>query len=67
MGIATYPLRGIYKSVWSGVKSGTRHSAELSRRAEGSYLAGKMRHEGVDDRVIMERFNALIKAGQVQR
>lgn len=66
MGIATYPLRGIYKSVWSGVKSGTRHSIELSRRAEGSFLARKMRQAGVDDGVIMEKFSASIKVGQAQ-
>jgi hypothetical protein len=63
MGIATYPLRGIYKSAWSGVKSDTRHSIELSRRGEGSYLARKMRQAGVDDGVIMEKFNALVRGG----
>lgn len=58
MGIATYPLRGVYKSIWASAKSHTRHSIKTARRSEGSYFAANARGEGMDQ-VVMDTFDAL--------
>ncbi|KAJ9132456.1 Glycosyltransferase family 1 protein [Pleurostoma richardsiae] len=63
MGMATYPLQGIYKSIWTAANS-SRDSLKLARRLEGRYLADKCRWKGADDKVVMDIFDAL-KGGKL--
>ncbi|KAI8686533.1 hypothetical protein NCS55_00329700 [Fusarium keratoplasticum] len=44
IGSATYPLQGIYKSIWRLVNSRTRQAIQKARLAEGKYLADKGHH-----------------------
>ncbi|XXH02475.1 hypothetical protein Hte_008851 [Hypoxylon texense] len=60
MGMATYPLQGIYKSVWASAKLNTQRSIAIARHAEGLYLATKARADGIDDQVVMDCFEAAI-------
>ncbi|OTB07149.1 glycosyltransferase family 1 protein [Hypoxylon sp. CI-4A] len=62
MGMATYPLQGIYKSIWASVKPTTQQSIILARRAEGWYLAAKARGNGIDDQGVVDYFDALMHA-----
>ncbi|KAL6406718.1 hypothetical protein AUP68_09521 [Ilyonectria robusta] len=61
MGMAVYPLQGIYKSVWATANSRTRCSIQLAKRIEGRYLTDKAREEGVEDKVVMDIFDAMRK------
>lgn len=58
MGMAVYPLQGIYKSVWATANSRTRHSIQLAKRIEGRYLADKAREKGIEDKAVMDIFDA---------
>ncbi|KAH7123152.1 hypothetical protein EDB81DRAFT_913302 [Dactylonectria macrodidyma] len=59
MGVAVYPLQGIYKSIWAATNSSTRHSIQLARRIEGQYLTDKARPEKIHDKVVMDLFDVL--------
>ncbi|KAI1379579.1 sterol glucosyltransferase [Hypoxylon crocopeplum] len=63
MGMATYPLQGIYKSIWAATNSKTRDSIRLARQIEGGYMANEGRLKGIDDRVVMDTFDALKRGG----
>lgn len=58
--MATYPLQGIYKSIWASAKPNTQRYITIARRAEGSYLAAKARANGTDDQVVVNYFDAMI-------
>ncbi|KAH7129601.1 sterol glucosyltransferase [Dactylonectria estremocensis] len=59
MGVAVYPLQGIYKSIWAAANSGTRHSIQLAQRIEGQYLTDKGRPETIQEKVVMDLFAVL--------
>jgi hypothetical protein len=59
IGVATYPLHGIYKSVLVFAKPSTQQSIILARRIEFSYLTLKARKDGLEDQVVMQDFAAL--------
>ncbi|KFA52308.1 hypothetical protein S40293_00619 [Stachybotrys chartarum IBT 40293] len=61
MGMAVYPLQGIYKSILYTANSKTRHSIEIARLMEGRYLADKGRAKGVSDKAVLERFDAVTR------
>ena len=61
MGVATYPLQGIYKSILYTANSNTRRSVEAALLIEGKYLAERRREVGLGDRAVMERFDAITK------
>ncbi|RSM17141.1 hypothetical protein CDV31_004034 [Fusarium ambrosium] len=60
IGSATYPLQGIYKSIWRLANSRTRQAIQMARFAEGKYLVDKGRERGVSDKVIMDTFDAMM-------
>ncbi|KAM6504791.1 hypothetical protein FSOLCH5_015281 [Fusarium solani] len=60
IGSATYPLQGIYKSIWRLANSRTRQAIQKARLAEGKYLADKGRKMGVSDKAIMDTFDAMM-------
>lgn len=57
--MASYPLQGIYKSVWTSAQPNTQRSIVLAQHAEGAYLAAKARVDGIDDHVVMKSFEAM--------
>ncbi|KAI0914163.1 putative sterol glucosyltransferase [Ustulina deusta] len=59
IGMATYPLQGIYQSIWASARPNTRESIILARRIEGFYLAKKGRGDDMSDEVVMSSFAAL--------
>lgn len=65
IGSATYPLQGIYKSIWRLANSKVRRAIQQARLAEGKHLAERGRAKGVSDRVIMDAFDAIM-AGQIR-
>ncbi|KAI6778752.1 uncharacterized protein J7T54_005855 [Emericellopsis cladophorae] len=61
MGVATYPLQGIYKSILHTAHSNTRRSVEAALLLEGKYLADRRREVGLGDSAVMEHFDAISK------
>jgi hypothetical protein len=60
IGSATYPLQGLYKSIWRLANSKARRSVQQARLAEGRYMADRSRVRGVSDRVMMDTFDAMM-------
>ncbi|KAI1451287.1 glycosyltransferase family 1 protein [Annulohypoxylon moriforme] len=56
IGMAAYPLQGIYKSILASVKPNTRRSIAIALHAEGSYLCAQARENGLKDQPVMELF-----------
>ncbi|KAI2465968.1 glycosyltransferase family 1 protein [Annulohypoxylon bovei var. microspora] len=63
VGMAAYPLQGIYKSIWATVKPNTQRSITLARHAEGSYLYEQIRAAGFDDQAVMDLFTTMSHGG----
>ncbi|KAI1120431.1 putative sterol glucosyltransferase [Nemania abortiva] len=59
IGMATYPLQGIYQSIWASARPNTRQSIILARRIEGFYLASKGAENGINDEAVIRSFTAL--------
>ncbi|KAH6869070.1 hypothetical protein B0T10DRAFT_595972 [Thelonectria olida] len=67
LGWATYPLQGIYMSIWRLANSKARRSIQQARLAEGRYLADKSRAMGISDGSIMEMFDAMMAWNNANR
>lgn len=59
MGMTTYPLQGMYKSLLYLSNSKTRHAIQLARHAEGRYLVEQRRSRGMSDKSVMNSFTEL--------
>lgn len=59
VGMAAYPLQGIYKSIWASVNPNTQRSISIARRAEGVYLIAQFRTYGLEDQAVMDLFTEM--------
>ncbi|KAL0933992.1 Sterol 3-beta-glucosyltransferase UGT80B1-like protein 1 [Colletotrichum truncatum] len=65
VGVGAYPLRGIYKSVWTSAHQDTQRSIRQARRIEGFYLAERMRQGGFDDALVLRAFESIRKGSSL--
>lgn len=59
VGVGTYPLQGRYKSVRTATNSKTRPAIKLARQDEGLFLAKRLPVASMDERQVIEGFDAV--------